>query len=266
MAAGDYTVQVPEPAEAELAALAGDVNELGRHLAATEQRRTQLLAEVTHELRTPITVIRGQMESLLDEMTSPTGEVYAAILDETSRMQRLVDDLTLLSRAEEGTLELHNGTVDLGAIASATSELLRPQFDFAGVELRVQPGPAGSLMVHGDRDRLTQILTNLLGNALAHTPAGGNVTIRGRVTAGVSHIEVVDTGSGIPADEIDHIFERFYRGTSTIDPTGRPVRVGRGLGLTIARSLARAHGGDITASSAGPGTGATFRLTVPLQR
>ena len=263
MAAGDYSVRVPEPDEAELAALAVDVNELGQHLEETEQRRTQLLAEVTHELRTPIAVIRGQMESLLDDMAAPTAEVYAAVIDETSRMQRLVEDLTLLSRAEEGTLQLRLDDLDLAALARSSSDLLRPQFEFADVGLRFPTDSLGPLPVRGDRDRLMQIMTNLLGNALAHTGAGGTVTVHGGRGA---FVDVTDTGSGIAADEIDHIFERVSRGTATVDSIGRTTRAGRGLGLTIARSLARAHDGEVTASSDGAGQGATFRLVIPLQQ
>ncbi len=177
MAAGDYAVKVPIPAETELASLAKDVNELGQHLATTEQRRTQLLGEVTHELRTPITVIRGQIENLIDGVVAPSGEVYVAIADEASRLQRLVDDLTLLSRVDEGTLEVHMTDLDLGAVAAAAAERLRPQFDYANVALIVDT-TATPLPVRGDSDRLTQVFSNLLGNALHHTPPGGTVTLR----------------------------------------------------------------------------------------
>ena len=262
MAAGDYSVKVPVPIETELASLANDVNELGAHLATTEQRRTQLLGEVTHELRTPITVIRGQTEGLIDGVVTPSAEVYAAIADEASRLQRMVDDLTLLSRADEGTLEIHLADLDLAAVAAVAAERLRPQFEYADVALVVDLGdPPGSLPVRGDADRLTQVLSNLLGNALGHTPTAGTVTLRTGRDRSMAFVDVVDTGSGIPAEELERIFERFYGRSDQGDARRR--RAGRGLGLTIARSLARAHGGDVVASSSGPGTGATFRLTVP---
>jgi signal transduction histidine kinase len=264
MAAGDYAVRVPIPTDIELASLAHDVNELGEHLASTEQRRTQLLTEVTHELRTPITVIRGQMEALLDGVVAPSDEVYVAVADEAARVQRLVDDLTMLSQADEGTLQVKLVEIDLAAVAIAAAERLRPQFDHADVALIAEPARASvPLLVRGDRDRLTQILSNLLGNALGHTPAGGTVTVRSGHQGSTTWVDVIDTGSGIPAGELEHIFERFYRGRNEGTATIRPARVGRGIGLTIARSLARAHGGDVVASSTGPGTGATFRLTVP---
>ena len=262
MAAGDYSVKVPVPIETELASLANDVNELGAHLATTEQRRTQLLGEVTHELRTPITVIRGQTEGLIDGVVTPSAEVYAAIADEASRLQRMVDDLTLLSRADEGTLEIHLADLDLAAVAAVAAERLRPQFEYADVALVVDLGdPPGSLPVRGDADRLTQVLSNLLGNALGHTPTAGTVRLRTGRDRSMAFVDVIDTGPGVPAEELERIFERFYRRSDQGDARRR--RAGRGLGLTIARSLARAHGGDVVASSSGPGTGATFRLTVP---
>lgn len=263
MAGGDYDVRVPVPTEIELASLANDVNELGAHLATTEQRRTQLLGEVTHELRTPITVIRGQTEGLIDGVVAPSTEVYVAIADEATRLQRLVDDLTLLSRADEGTLEVDLSDLDLAAVAAATAERLRPQFEFADVALVVDTSH-GPLLIRGDRDRLAQVLSNLLGNALGHTPPSGRVTLRAGRDRTVAFVDVIDTGPGIPADELEQIFERFYRRPDDGTPTARPIRAGRGIGLTIARGLARAHGGEVVARPTGPGEGARFRLTIPL--
>jgi signal transduction histidine kinase len=258
MAAGDFATPVPVPAEIELASLANDVNDLGEHLATIERRRTQLLGEVTHEMRTPITVIRGQTEGLIDGVITPSAEVFAGLADEASRLQRIVDDLTLLSRADEGTLDIDLTDLDLGSVAAAAAERLRPQFEYAGVDLVVEVGdPPDPIPVRGDVDRLTQVLSNLLGNALAHSPTGGTVTVRCGRDHAMAFADVIDDGPGIPADEVDRIFERFYRGSGT----GR-ARAGRGIGLTIARSLARAHGGDVVVAAAGPG--ARFRLTVPL--
>lgn len=263
MAAGDYDVQVPVPTETELASLAHDVNELGAHLATTERRRSQLLGEVTHELRTPITVIRGQMEGLVDRVIEPSDGVYVAVAEEAARLQRLVDDLTLLSRADEGVLRVEMAELDLTEVAVAASERLRPQFEHEQVTLVADTAEA-ALVVRGDRDRLTQVVTNLLGNALGHTPSGGTVMVRPGRDGAMAWIDVTDTGSGVPPEELERIFERFYRGPDGTSPPGRSVRAGRGIGLTIARSLARAHGGDVVASSAGPMTGATFRVTIPL--
>ncbi|MFW2332389.1 sensor histidine kinase [Ilumatobacter sp.] len=261
MAAGDYSVRVPVPVEDELASLAEDVNELGTHLATTERRRTRLLADVTHELRTPITVIRGQMEGLLDGVISPTEAVYASVTDEASRVQRLVDDLTTLSRTDEGTLQVDMADVDLARIAVDAAERLRPQFVHSDVRLVSDPSTAGELSVRGDRDRLTQIVTNLLGNALAHTPSGGTVTLTAGRDGPVNWVDVIDTGAGVASGEHERIFERFYRRPDSDAEHG--TQAGRGLGLTIARSLARAHGGDVTVRSSRTGVGATFRVTIP---
>jgi signal transduction histidine kinase len=258
MAAGDFATPVPVPAQAELASLADDVNHLGAHLATIEQRRTQLLGEVTHEMRTPITVIRGQAEGLIDGVVRPSPEVFAAIADEAARLQRIVDDLTLLSRADEGTLDIDLTELDLVAVSVAAAERLRPQFDYADVTLVVDVGDSPApIPIRGDVGRLTQVLSNLLGNALGHTPAAGTVTVRPGREDARAFVDVIDTGPGIPPDEVERIFERFYRGSR---PGTR--QAGRGIGLTIARSLARAHGGDVVVEATAPG--ATFRLSMPV--
>jgi signal transduction histidine kinase len=256
MASGDYDQQVPEPAEEELAELARDVNALGASLAETERRRTRLIGEVAHELRSPLTTIRASMEGLIDGVIAPTGESFAAIADEAARLQRLTDDLTLLSQAEEHAIPLRLEAGDLAELASRAAERLRPQFDPKGVALRIEPSPP--LPVRVDPDRIAQVFTNLLGNALTHTPPAGTVTIRGGIERPSAWIEVSDTGPGVPAGEVDRIFDRFYRIPNPDHPAGR------GIGLTIARGIARAHGGDVTVASHGLGTGATFRVTVPL--
>lgn len=254
MAAGDYGTRVEPPSELELASLADDVNVLGEHLAGTERRRSQLLGEVTHEMRTPLTVIGGHLEGLVDGVLEPDDATFALLADEAQRLERIVDDLTLLSRADEGTLTFDLRPIDLGDVVDGVLARLAPQFEHRGVRLEHEPGPR--LPVLADAQRLAQVLTNIVGNALEHTPEGGAVTIRSGRDAS-SWVEVADTGQGIAADQLEAIFERFHRG-----PSGS-TRSGRGIGLTIARSLARAHGGDVTATSPGPGSGATFRLTVP---
>jgi len=259
LAAGDYRHPVPVPPETELAALADDVNALAQALATTERRRIRLIDEVAHELRTPLTTIEGYMEGLIDGVLPPNEETFAAVADEAARLKRLADDLSQLSRAEEGTFRLELRDVDLMAVAARAAERLRPQFDDRGVDLDVAAGPP--LPVRVDPDRLAQVFTNLLGNALVQTPRGGSVSVRGGEEGPSAFVDVVDTGVGIPPDKLERIFDRFYRlrgvaGEST----------GRGIGLTIARGIARAHTGDLRASSAGLGQGARFRVTMPLAR
>ena len=255
LAAGDYDVRVEPPAEPELASLAHDVNTLGDHLAETERRRSHLLGEVTHEMRTPLTVIGGRLEGLIDGVIEPAPATFAALADEAGRLERLVDDLTLLSRADEGTLTIDPEPVDLNDIVSSVVSRFESQFEHAGVALLHDVGVAVPIV--GDPQRLAQILGNIVGNALGHTEPGGSVTVRVGADE-VAWVEVTDTGDGIAPAEIDAVFERFYRSPSS-------GRAGRGIGLTIARSLARAHGGDVTATSPGRGRGATFRLTLPLR-
>ena len=256
MAAGDYRQDVPVPEEEELAGLAQDVNALGATLAETEQRRIRLIGEVAHEIRSPLTTIRASMEGLIDGILPATEESFAAIADEAARLERLADDLTVLSQAEEQAIPLRLEASDLAELAARAAERLRPQYELEEVTLEVETSPP--LPVRVDPDRIAQVFTNLLGNALTHTPPGGTVTIRGGIGGSTGWIDIVDTGAGIPAIELERIFDRFYRVPDPDHPAGR------GIGLTIARSIARAHGGDLTAASQGPGTGAVFRVTVPL--
>lgn len=257
LAAGDYRHRVPVPPETELAALAHDVNALAQALATTERRRIRLIDEVAHELRTPLTTIEGYMEGLIDGVLPPSEETFAAVADEAARLGRLAQDLSLLSRAEEGTIRLELQDVDLMAVAAQAAERLRPQFEDRGLELEIPAGPR--LPVRGDPGRIAQIFTNLLGNALVQTPEGGAVSIRGGMDDPSAFVDVVDTGVGIAPDELERIFDRFYRVAG-----GPGEGSGRGIGLTIARGIARAHGGDLRASSAGLGQGASFRVTMPL--
>jgi signal transduction histidine kinase len=237
-----------------LAALAEDFNRLAATLETTEQRRTRLISEVAHELRTPLTTIQGSMEGLLDGVLEPGDEVWASVAEEAARLQRVVADLGLLSRLDEAALPLDTEECSVEDVVRSVADRLRPQYQDKGVELVVEVAP--SLTVTADRDRLAQVFTNLVGNALGHTPEGGRVFIAGRVAAGMAEVTVTDTGEGIAREELEDIFERFHRGSSS-------VRQGTGLGLTIARSLARAHGGDVSASSAGPGTGSVFTVRIP---
>lgn len=262
LAQGRYDRPVAVPREVELAAVAEDVNALGERLAETEARRVRLLGEVAHEMRTPLTVLDGYVEGMVDGVFEPGPEVLAELGAEVRRLRRLADDLSALSRAEEGRLELRAAEVDLAGLAVRAAERLRTQLDDAGVRLEV-PAPTGPLPVTADADRLAQVVTNLVGNALAATPAGGLVEVTSRRAGGEAVVSVRDTGTGLAAGDLERVFERFYR-----VPGGGDARAGRhtgsGIGLTIARGIARAHGGDVTASSGGPGRGSTFELRVPL--
>ncbi len=258
LAKGRYDVPVPEPKEAELAELARDVNQLGAELAQTETRRMRLLGEVAHELRTPLTVIDGYVEGMIDQVMPASPENLAQISDETRRLRRLGEDLSSLSKAEEGQLALHMTEADAGQITQAAAERLRPQAEDAEVELIVRPATE-ALGVRCDPDRIAQVVTNLVGNALRATEAGQRITVRAHARNGQALIEVSDTGIGMAADQLEHIFERFYRVSAA-----RARESGSGIGLTISRGIARAHGGDLTAASDGLGEGAKFTLMLPL--
>ncbi len=257
LANGHYDERVVEPGELELAELARDVNRLAVELESTERRRARLIGEVAHEMRTPLTTIDGYVEGMLDGVFEPSEEVLVAVGEETSRLQRLASDLAALSRSEEGATELHLRIVDLAELAASSAERLRPQFDEKGVSLSV--GMGLPLPVEVDPDRIAQVLTNLFGNALTYTPAGGRVDVRASRERDRATIAVSDTGIGLSPEDLELVFDRFYRVHGPVRPSG-----GSGIGLTIARGLARALHGDIQAASPGIGSGSVFTLTLPI--
>lgn len=263
LAGGAYAPPVPLPRERELAALAGDLNSLGQTLADTESRRLRLLGEVAHEMRTPLTIIDGHVEGMIDGIVEPTAEHLGVVSEELRRLRRLAQDLSALSRADEGRLALVVADVDLAAVVGAAAQRLRAQVEDAGLVLQVTaaPGNAGGVPVRADADRIAQIVTNLVGNAVRATAPGGTIRVRCFPDGGSGRVEVSDTGEGLPATELERVFERFYRVPGRRSSGPEP---GSGIGLTISRAIARAHGGDLLARSAGPGTGATFMLTLPL--
>lgn len=254
LASGAYTERVEPPAEAELAALAQDVNALAQTLEETEQRRLRLISEVAHELRTPLATIKGYMEGLVDGVFPATDEVFIATGREAVRLERLAKDLAELSRVEEGALDLLFKPLDLGEVAREVVDRLRPQFEDEDVKLQVSDLP--TLHTIADKDRMAQVFTNVIGNALAYTPQGGRVEISGVPTDGSVAVCVTDTGRGLDDHQLDSVFDRFYR-------ADRSAPGGAGIGLTIARSLIHAHRGSIDVSSRGPGHGATFTITLP---
>jgi signal transduction histidine kinase len=255
LARGEYGERVPVPDEIELATLAQDINTLAQTLAATEERRLQLINEVAHELRTPLATIEGYMEGLLDGVFEPTDEVFGATAREAARLKRLASDLSTLSRAEEQALALEMEQVDLGEIARDAAEGLRPLFMEKDITLTVDDG--GRLPVLGDRDRLTQVFTNVLGNAITYTDQGGEVDVAAATDGRFAKVTVTDDGKGLDAEDLVRVFDRFHR----VDPS---LPGGTGVGLTVARNLVRRHGGDIVALSDGPGSGSRFVVSLPL--
>ncbi len=254
LATGAYHERVPLPREAELAALAADVNSLASALDQTEQRRLRLVGEVAHELRTPVATLKGYLEGLLDGVFEPDDEILAASIVEATRLERLATDLSTLSKVEEGRIELQPEACDLGELITHVTGRLSSQFVDNDVTLIVEKLPAMTSVV--DRDRVIQILTNMIGNALAYTGPGGSVRIAATAITNQRAVTVSDTGRGLTTEQLELVFERFYR-------ADRSATGGSGIGLTIGRTLARRHGGDLTATSDGLGHGAEFTLTLP---
>ncbi|WP_232108115.1 MULTISPECIES: HAMP domain-containing sensor histidine kinase [Streptomyces] len=262
LADGHYDDVLDLPNEPGLAALVEDVNRLAAALADTERRRARLVSEIAHEMRTPITILHGQIEGMADGIFTPDDAMFASLTDDLDRLRRLAGDLSSLSRLEEGAFTLHREPTDVAALARATAERLRPQYDDEKVALTVTADTPAT--AHCDPDRITQILINLLGNALTACDRGGRVSLAvhsaGPDPSPQIVVRVADDGIGIAQSDLHRIFGRFER----VEHPGRPAPAsGSGIGLTIARGIARAHGGEITAQSPGVGKGATFTLRLP---
>jgi histidine kinase len=235
---------------------------MAEKLEQVEAMRRQLIGDVSHELRTPLTAIKGSMEGLMDGVLPATSETYQQIHQEADRLARLVDDLQELSRVEAGAYPLDIRSVAVSMLIQTTVKRFAAQTQSKEIELRSDL-PAGLPSVLADQDRLAQVLTNLVGNAVQYTPKGGQVTIQVNRHGDEIHISVIDTGIGIPAEHIPHLFTRFYR----VDKSrSRQAGGGSGIGLTIARHLVEAHGGRIWAESAGEGQGSTFTFALPIPK
>jgi two-component system sensor histidine kinase BaeS len=262
IAAGHYSERVPAPptpAGDELTELAHSFNRMAESLEKAEALRRDLVANVAHELRTPLTSVKGYLEGLMDEVIPATPETYERLHREVNRLERLIDDLLELNRVEAGVYELHRQPVSVQELVRSAVERLDLQFREKGVRL-TQQVPAELPRVMVDVGRIGQVLMNLLGNALQYTPAGGTVTISALQEKSYVLIRIVDTGVGIAPEDLPHIFERFYRA----DRSRSRSSGGSGIGLTIAKLLAEAHGGFIRAESAGLGKGSTFTLGLPI--
>lgn len=256
---GRYGEQIALPNQPELVDLATDLNLLAARLSDVETRRGRLVSDLAHELRTPLTIIDGQLTGVVDGVYEFSDELLASVREELDRLRRLTEDLSGLSRAEENAYTFNREDTDLASLARHVSDRLRPQFTARGITLTATT--SGPTCVNVDTERINQILANLLLNALAATPSRGSVSVAVAHDTDTATIEVTDSGRGIATADRQRIFERFER----VAPTDEaPGTAGSGIGLTIARSLARAHGGDLMATSSGLGTGATFTLRLPM--
>ncbi len=251
LAAGNYDVRVPGADTVEVDALADDVNQLAHELRTTEERRLRLIGDVAHELRNPLSTIEGTMEALLDGVVPGDDDTYTRIGREASRLRRLADDLSSLSAAAEfGRVD--DAPVDLADVVEGVVAQLEPQAIAQGLHLSFDGVP---VTMQGDRDRLTQVFMNVIGNAIQYTETG-SIVVRLTSADDRSHVAVTDTGRGLAEDDQARIFERFHR-------VDEHFSDGTGVGLAISKLIVDAHGGTITAESAGLGMGTTVRIDLP---
>jgi histidine kinase len=259
LARGYFRERTSIRSEDELAVLSQSINQLAETLEQTEQRRLGLITDVAHELRTPLATIEGYMEGLMDEVVKPEPKLFALIHHEATRLKWMIEEMALLSRAEAGQLRVQPRPIDLPPLLQQVAEQFQPQVAAQNVALEVSAAP-NLPRVNADPDRVEQILINLIANAVQYTPAGGRIVVFAYADELVMHIGVRDTGVGIAAEHLPHIFERFYR----IDKSRARQSGGAGIGLTIARHLVYAHGGEIWAESDGAGKGTTVKFTLPV--
>ena len=259
IAAGRYQERVEAVGTDELGQLARSFNQMASTLEQTEAMRRDLIANVAHELRTPLASIKGYMEGMIDGVLPAEPDTYQQIYQEADRLQRLVNDLQELSRVEAGAFKLECHPLAISDLIQRIAAHLRPQFEEKSVSLNLNL-PANLPPVLADNDRISQVLLNLAGNALQYTPSGGTVTVSAAVQQPELIISISDSGIGIPGMHLPHLFNRFYR----VDKSRSRAGGGSGIGLTIAKHLIEAPDGHIWAESAGEGKGSTFSFALPL--
>ncbi|MCQ3937098.1 MAG: two-component sensor histidine kinase [Chloroflexi bacterium] len=259
IAEGHYGERVPLQGEDELSQLAASFNRMASQLEQVEAMRRRLIGDVAHELRTPLTAIKGSAEGLMDGVLPANHETFQQIHNEAERLNKLINDLQELSRVESKAIELDIRPVEVSRLMQTVIKRMQFQFDERRIllDVRLVHDP---ILVLADEDRTLQVLTNLLGNALQYTPEGGNVTVMVEREKHTAKFTIRDTGIGIPAEHLAHIFDRFYR----VDKSRSRAHGGSGVGLTIAKHLVEAQGGKIWAESAGENKGSAFVFTLPI--
>ena len=260
VASGVLHVHVSEESPGDFGALAQTFNRMTHELERAEEQRRNLTADVAHELRTPLHIIQGNLEGILDGVYQPTAEHINAILDETRQLARLIDDLRVLSLAESGQLVLHTEIIAVDEFLADLATSFSAQAESKGIHLCIAKNDhLEGITVNADVGRLYQVLANLVVNALRYTQAGGAITLQGERVQDFVRLMVRDTGQGIAPEDLPSIFDRFWRS----DPArSRTEGVGGGLGLAIARQLVLAHGGRIGVESE-VGRGTTFTVLLP---
>jgi signal transduction histidine kinase len=257
LAAGDYSTRVATARRDEVGQLAVAFDRMSQELEQVERSRRDLVANVSHELKTPITAIRAHLENLMDGVEHPDPETLQVMLTQSDRLARLVDQLLDLSNLESGEIPLHRTDVDVEPLVERV--LSEIEVSSAGKAIRIDRAIATDLPpIDADAERVHQVLFNLVDNAVRFTPEGGSVTVSAERHNGSVEIRVADTGVGIGREHLPRLFERFYR----VDPARSRDDGGTGIGLAIARSVVEAHGGHISAESE-PGRGSTFAFDLP---
>ena len=254
VAAGDYSTRAPEHGPRWMRTLARAFNSMTSKLEVQHRQRRDLMADIAHELRTPLAVLQGRLEGMLDGVYPRDEGQIAAVLQETRMLARLVEDLRTLAHTESGTLTLQKESTDLAILLNDTAASFAAEASERRIRLDVDAA-ANLPLVDIDPVRIREVLTNLISNALRHTPENGRVSVTASAQADAMVIAVSDSGRGIPAEDLPRIFDRFYKGHGSR---------GSGLGLTIARNLVVAHGGEIRAESE-EGKGTTIRVILTLQ-
>ncbi len=256
VARGDYAVHVPVSGPAEVRSLAESFNQMTAEVLAANTAQRDFLGNVSHDLKTPLTSIQGYAQAIIDGAADDTESAAQTIFEESSRLNRMVVELTDLERLQAGKLSMKSEPIDMGRLSEAVAQNLAvvAEQKYINLESDIARAP----MVIGDGDRLAQVLMNLISNALNFTPAGGTVRVVAAQAPGGVSVSIHDSGIGIPAEELPRVFERFYQ----VDKARGPQR-GTGLGLAIAKEIVEAHGGMITVDSRGRDCGAVFSVWLP---
>ncbi|MBI4319051.1 MAG: HAMP domain-containing protein [Chloroflexi bacterium] len=254
---GDFSQRVPVKGNDEIAQLGKSFNAMANDLDQAERAKRNMVSDAAHELRTPLSNIRGYLEAMKDGVVQPDPASIRSLHDEALLMTKLVDELQDLTLADAGKLELYRQPQDINELARRAAAAIQPRLEADGLSLKLDL--AEDLKpVNADPQRIGQVMRNLLANAVAHTSSGGTISIATRQAGPLVSVAVTDTGEGIAAEDLPRIFERFYR----VDASRARQTGGSGLGLTITRRLVEAHGGMITAASE-LGKGSRFVFTIP---
>jgi two-component system sensor histidine kinase BaeS len=258
MARGELKQSVPVTSNDELGELAAAFNQMSADLDRLIKARRQMTADIAHDLRNPLTVIGGYIESMRDGVLKPTPERLEAIQTEVKHLERLVEDLRTLSQADAGEMVLNREALSVRDLLEHAAQSYRPLAEKNGIRMSIT-APADLPEIHADSDRLARVLGNLISNSLRYTPAGGEIGLKAQMQDGYAvKIAVADNGKGIPPEALPYVFDRMYRGDSA-----RTRSEESGLGLAIARSIVEAHGGSIAAEST-PGAGTTMTIVLPI--